>query len=297
MKYIKYILITLVCFLLFSYVGNKILLKGIERFYGLDQQSDVLMIGHSHLMLAVDKNKVEAETGMKISKYTREGVNVYDRYFMLKQYLDSPYSDSLKVVLYGVDMYSFVASGLSENSYTLFYPFMDEPIMNNYIRENASAKNYWLHKLLPLKRYSDALINAAVRGWRNDFSNYKSGIMDVESYKKGLDQDKQYNRSIEIDPKLLALFEESINMATQRGIRFIMVNTPLVDVLNEVNADNMEETNALFQHWADSNKLVEYWDFNPNYSSDHSLFYDPIHLNPQGQAVITKEIIKKMACF
>jgi hypothetical protein len=296
MKQIKYILCFFAAFLLLNYAGGKILLTGIERFYGLNQQANVLLIGHSHLMLAVDKDELEEGTGMKVSKYTREGVNVYDRYFMLKQFLDSPYSDSLKIVLYGVDMYSFVASGLSENSYTLFYPFMDEPVMNQYIKENArDKKDYWVHKLLPLERYSDVLINASIRGWRNDYSNYKLGTIDMEKYKKQLSSDQQFNRTIETDESLYRMFDKTIGMVTSKGIQVVLVNTPIIDLLNHTDDESYEKIISLYKEYANSNKMVEYIDFNPGYSSDYSIFYDPIHLNPKGQELLTEELIKKLA--
>lgn len=114
-----------------------VLNTGLEDYFGLNQHSEVLLIGHSHLMLAIDKEELEAGIGRKVSKYCREGVNVFDRYEMVKQYLRSSYSDSLKVVLYGVDQFMFTGKGLSENSYKLFYPFMDEDNMNEYIRRST----------------------------------------------------------------------------------------------------------------------------------------------------------------
>ena len=63
--------------------------NGLNRYFGLDSHSEVLLIGHSHLMLAVDKVNFEAGIGHSVSKYCREGVNVSDRYEMIRQYLFS----------------------------------------------------------------------------------------------------------------------------------------------------------------------------------------------------------------
>ena len=65
------------------------LLKGIDRFYGLKSDADVLMIGHSHLMLAVDKVALEESSGLKVAKYTREGVNMADSRVMAEQYFNT----------------------------------------------------------------------------------------------------------------------------------------------------------------------------------------------------------------
>ena len=294
-KWIKYLSLFLVFFLLISFAGGKFLLEGINRFYGLTQHSDILLVGHSHLMLAVDKKQLEEETGNKVSKYTREGVNVIDRYYMVKQYLDSKYSDSLKIIFYGVDSYTFTRAGLSDNSYKLFYPFMSDPVMESFIKENEkSAYDYYKYKFSPLTRYSDVLINASFRGWRNDFANYKFGAIDIDAFRNQVKNNgKQFNRDIEMDSALVAIFEQTMDKITQRKIRVILVNTPLVDVLNQANPDQ-DKVIAYYQEYAQTNDLVEYWDFNPKFSSEYSLFYDPIHLNPQGQSAITKELIKRL---
>lgn len=295
-KQLKYLIVFSLGFVLINYVGGKILLHGINQFYGLNQHSDILMIGHSHLMLSVDKQVLEDETGLKVSKYTREGVNVIDRYTMTKQYLESPYSDSLQYVLYGVDQFTFTGKGLSENSYKLFYPFMDEKIMNQYIKESEETTwDYYIHKLLPLTRYTDALINASQRGWRNDYSNFKIGNLDVAELKAQIATGKSHhNREIIVEEDLLKIFKETLEMITNRGIRVILVNTPVVDVLNDVDKDGYDSLIQLLREYAEGNSLIEYWDFNPQFSHDYSIFFDPIHLNPKGQQVITQELIKQL---
>ncbi|GHT75453.1 hypothetical protein AGMMS50262_10800 [Bacteroidia bacterium] len=295
-KQINYIVFFIIFFLLLNFVGGKILLAGIDRFYGLKQYSELLLIGHSHLMLATDKKALEKETGKKISKYTREGVNVVDRYYMVEQYLNSKYSDSLKVVFYGVDQFTFTSSGLSDNSYKLFYPFMGDSIMDEFVKRNEKNEgDYYKHKWLPLTRYSDVLINASLRGWRNDFSNYKNGTIDMDSYRERIkNNEKQFNRDIEMNPDLMAIFEETIDRITQKNIQVVLVNTPLVDVLNNAGSENYREMIDFYKNYALTHELVDYWDFNPEYSSDYSIFHDPIHLNPKGQKIITSEIITRI---
>lgn len=63
----------LVVFVILDFLVSSLLLRGTERFYGLGSDADVLMIGHSHLMLAVDKVTLEEETGLKVAKYTARG--------------------------------------------------------------------------------------------------------------------------------------------------------------------------------------------------------------------------------
>lgn len=265
---------------------------GLNRYFGLSQHSEVLLIGHSHLMLATDKETLEEENGMKVSKYCREGVNVADRYVMVKQFLNSDYSDSLKYVLYGVDQFMFTGAGLSQNSYKLFYPFIDNKEMNEYIKESAKDEfDYWQHKLLCSSRYSDALINSSFRGWLNNWENYKYGNLDVNKLEESIKADRQ--RKIKFEEELVGVFEETIDLLHDRGIKVILVNTPIAKPLNDYQPEEYRKIISYFESLA-KNNMTEYWDFNPEYSDDYDIFFDPIHLNPKGQKIINKEIVSRL---
>lgn len=293
MKKIKGILLIIIIFFACDFAVERIMKHGVDEMYGLNQYADVLLIGHSHLMLATDKLQMEDDLGMKVSKYTREGVNVSDRKVMIQQFLDSGYGDSLKVVLYGVDLCTFTGEGLSANSYKLFYPFMDDAKIGRYIREQGSAQDYWLHKLVRTTRYSDdAMKNGVVRGWLHNWSNMKSGAIDIEAYKKQLAEGGE--RHIEMNEELIAEFRETMDMLTSRGIRVALVNTPTLDLVNNYEPDRYQMVVDWFQHYADEQPLIEYWDFNPEYASRHELFFDRIHLNVQGQQVISPLITEKV---
>lgn len=264
--------------------------KGIECYYGLNQHSEVLLIGHSQLMLATDKEALEAGIGRKVSKYCREGVNVVDRYAMVRQYLSFPYSDSLEVVLYGVDQYLFTGGGLSKNSYKLFYPFMDEDNMNEYIKQSTDSYDYWLHKLVCTTRYSDVLLNSAWRGWKGNWSNYKEGMLNIASLEKQIS--KKQKQRIRFDQSLKETFEATLRMLTEKKIRVVLVNTPVARILNEYEPESYKEIIDYFQQLASSSSMIYYWDMNPDFSDQYDLFFDPIHLNPAGQKAINEQIIE-----
>lgn len=264
--------------------------EGLYRYFGLNQYADVLFLGHSHLMLAVDKSKFEEETGAKVSKYCREGVNVADRYVMLRHFLSLPYSDSLKYVIYGVDQFMFTGKGLSQNSYKLFYPFMNNKSIDSYIRQSTSCYDYWLHKLICSTRYSDALLNSAIRGWRQDWSNYKIGQLNVETLQKQIEGGKQ--RHIHFEPDLMGEFEKTLDLLKQKGIVTILVNTPVAQLLNNYEPLKYRKTISYLQSKADSIN-VYYWDLNPEFSDKYDLLFDPIHLNVEGQQVINSVLAKK----
>lgn len=265
--------------------------EGLNRYFGLNHPSEVLFIGHSHLMLAVDKQKFETETKTKVSKYCREGVNVADRYEMVKQYLDLPNSDALKVVIYGVDQFMFTGEGLSQNSYKLFYPFMDESNIDAYIYRSTDLYDYGLHKLVCSTRYSDALLNSAIRGWRKDWSNYKVGHLDVDALKAQIANGQQ--RHILFEQDLINAFEATLKLLEQRGVITVLVNTPIAQLLNEYEPEKYQKIIQYFKDKAKSSNLIYYWDLNPGYSSRYELFFDPIHLNATGQQVINEELVRR----
>ncbi|MCM1141053.1 MAG: SGNH/GDSL hydrolase family protein, partial [Muribaculum sp.] len=252
-----------------------------------------LLIGHSHLMLATDKKRLEQETGLKVSKYCREGVNVSDKKMMIEHFLNSGYADSLKYVFYGVDLATFTGEGLSKNSYKLFYPFMSNEYVDEYIKSQSSNSDYWLHKLVKTTRFNDdGLKNSAIRGWLNNWDNFKSNIIDIEGYKQKLVNDDE--RHIKMNPEIMEAFSQTVKMITDRGIMVVLVNTPTLDLLNNYEPDKYSLMMEWFTTFANENDLVEFVDYNPKYSSDYSIFSDRLHLNRKGQEIITTELIKRL---
>lgn len=279
--------------MLIDNIVNYALINGANHNYGLDQDSEILLIGHSHLMLATDKERLERETGMKVSKYCREGVNVTDKKIMVEHFLNSGYADSLKYMLYGVDLATFTGDGLSKNSYMLFYPFMDDPSIAEYIKLQASPTDYWLHKLVKSTRFNDdGMKNSAARGWLNTWVNLKTNTIDVEAYRQRLANGDE--RHIQMNPELMRQFDETIKIVTDRGVKVILVNTPTLDLLNQFEPEKYETIMKWYADYADANPLVDFLDFNPQYESDYSLFSDRLHLNNKGQQVITGELVKSI---
>ncbi len=265
--------------------------KGLDRYFGLDQHSECLFVGHSHLMLAVDKKAFEQETGTKVSKYCREGVNVTDRYEMIRQYLSLPCSDSLKVVFYGVDQFMFTGEGLSLNSYKLFYPFIDEPHINNYILHSTNLYDYLVHKSICTLRYSDPLLNSSLRGWAGNWTNYKLGTLDVNTLKKQIALNQQ--RHIKFEPDLIDSFEKTLRLLTDKGVTVILVNTPIAKPLNDYEPDQYRHFIQYMRRKAASSPHILYWDLNPEFSTHYALFFDPIHLNIKGQHVINSQLVQR----
>ena len=284
------IVLTILLFISLDRISGLFLNVGLEKYFGLNTPSKVLLIGHSHLMLATDKKKMEDELGCKVAKYCREGVNAIDRLQMAKHYLDSKYADSLKVVLYGVDQFMLTGEQLSENAYKLFYPFMDDPAMDSYIYQSTDKLDYWQHKLVATTRYSDALLNSSLRGWMNNWDNYKFGRLNVDQLRKDIAKGQQ--RKIHFNQDLQKAFENTLQLFVDRKIQIVLVNTPVAKLLNEAEPEPYQKIISYFQELDDTSEWIHYLDLNPTNSDRYELFFDAIHLNTDGQKVINDEIVE-----
>lgn len=289
---LRNLIIAVGSFIVLDLVIGEIATYGIKKFYGLNQHSEILLMGHSHLMLATDKEQMENDLNMQISKFCREGADVNDRYIMSKMYIESPYSDQLKYVLYGVDLCTFTGGGLSENSYKLFYPFIGSDVMENYIRQQASPSEFALNKVVNLYRFNDDVTkNAAIRGLRGDWSNKKHNVMDIEAYKQRLKNHDE--RDIQMTPELIDMFKKTVELFTKRGVKVILVHTPTLDLLNDYQPKEFSKICKWYEDFAAADTMVDYWDFNPEFSHRHEFFNDRLHVNAEGQKEITKSIGEK----
>lgn len=283
-RLIIYILLLPAVFLCLDRTISAVLNYGLRQYFGIGSNADVLMIGHSHLMLAVDKERLEQGLGVSVAKYCREGVNVFDRQRMIQHYLDTC-SAPPKLVLYSVDPFLFTGKDLSSNSYKLFYPFMDSPVMDAYIRQEApDVWDYWLHKLIHTSRYSDALIGSAVRGWRHDWINTKHGRISKTIF------DRASQRAMNFEEAHRLSFEHSVKLLTDQGIKVILINTPVSHGFACRNPEDYERIFSYFRDFAASRVGVEYLDYNPDYSHNCTIFYDLIHVNSKGQKILTERM-------
>lgn len=279
------------------FIGGNVLFAsflsaGMRRTYGLSKDSELLILGHSHIMLALNAGVLERGLKVSVSKYTREGVTVAERKLMAEQYLAEHKAGKLRLVVYGVDPYLFNSAGLSENSCINFYPMFDDPVIAPYIRKNTTHGEYCKLLLLPLCRFHDAAVNAGISGWfRTGRGSFKTGRVDLGKVRYDIRQGKV--RRITIQPESLRLFRKTIRLFTERGIRVILLNTPILDLYNALEPEAHVEVDAVFRDTA-RDPLAEYWDLNPIYEHDYELFRDPIHLNRGGQTRVSEFLAEKL---
>jgi len=259
---------------------------GMVQYFGIDMAADILCVGHSHTVLGIDAKRLAAESERPVVKYAVAGANVIDRYWMIQHYL-SMYTD-LRLVIYDVDTRLFDTAGISSASYTLFFPLMDNPVMADYIKQQATWQERLTCQLIKTARYRDQTLNMAVRGLTGRQENAKTTSVRPRSYKRYLAEQKA--RKIKIDPEALALFRRTVEELSGRGIRVALVYIPVLHILNEIDPVNQKQVYQVFQELADMHENVDFWDYNQDYEHDLALFYDLRHVNARGKQIVSERL-------
>lgn len=295
-KQMKTFLIKLIIFIALVFTIDRglnfFLKEGMYRYFGLDKSAEVLLIGHSHTVLGIDKEIIEDKLNINVAKYARAGANLLDRKLMIQQYFKL-YPSSAKIVIYDVNAHLFTKGGLSRNSYQLFYPFMDMKVVNNYILEaNPAWDELIIRNIFKTSRYSEMFIAQSMRGWLKKWTNFKKGTVDIERLKKEISSG--LSRKIEFYEKSISLFKETLELIKEEGATVVLAYIPTVDILNESEPLKYKQTIEFFEQIAKDDKNIYFFNYNEKFSHQHDLFFDPVHLNPKGQKIVTEKIIENI---
>jgi hypothetical protein len=294
MAAIKHILPKALLLLILFMVGDMLVFRtlkaGMDQYYGMDKPAEILCIGHSHTVLGIDAARIEEELGLPVAKYATAGANTLDRYWMLRQFIDS--HPSVKVVVYDVDARLFDSEGLSSASYTLFLPYIDDQSMAEYLKQEATWQEYTTSRFIRSARFRDQTINIALRGLLGKTENKKSSTMQVENFANYLEREKE--RQIIINPESMQYLQKSIDFLTDRGIKLVLVYIPVSDLLNDIDASGQAAVDDIFKTMDHANPNVIFIDYNQDLQHRHDLFYDLRHMNAKGNQLVTDQIISDL---
>jgi hypothetical protein len=281
------VILFIILFFLLDFSISAFLVGGLMRYYGIGTHPEILLIGHSHLMLGVDKELLENKTKLRVAKYTREGATIEDRDIMIRQFLNKD-SNKIRVIVYGVDAWMFNEEKLSENSYKMLLPFLSDTIVQNYIKNKCSSFEYHKNLLIKTTRFDELLVSSAFRGYLSKWTNLKFGQIDTISLKKDLVKGKY--ESIKFDPEKWKNFEKTVTFINSKNIRLILLYVPTISIYNNFDSFNFNAVNNKFVSLESKYPYVQYVDLNPGFSTHYELFYDPIHTNPEGQRVVSDSL-------
>lgn len=286
-KTLKVLLYFFISFFILDFFISIVLENGLEKYYGLDSEAKIALIGHSHLMLGVDKMKMEDALGCKVAKYTSEGVNVSNRKLMIEHLLNK--NPNVETIIYGVDAWTFTGEGLSENSHILFYPFLDDVAINKMIKKTAPKSEYLTRKVIKSTRYNEGLIASSIRGYLKKWDNLKFGTVNVQKLNNQIKNGKF--RKINTTVENISILLETIQLLQDKQIKVILLYLPTIDSINKVEKEKFENTLQIFRDLENEYNNVEFVNYLEPFSHQHDLFFDPIHLNPKGQSIVTEKLI------
>ena len=278
----------IVSFFILDLGVNSFLRKGLKKYYGIEDNSEIALIGHSHIMLGLDKESMEKELNIKVAKYTSEGVDILNRKVMIDYLLEK--NDSIKLLIYGVDAWSFSGEGLSANSQVLFYPFLDNVNIDHYLRECVPFKDYLTRKIIKTTRYNEGLISSSFRGYLQNWDNMKSGTVNLKKVKEQIAKNKY--RKINNNPLYIETLTQTIETLSLKKIKIILFYIPTLHLINEVENKKFKKNINIFEQIESDYDNVKFINFTDAYSHRYELFYDPIHLNSVGQKLVTDSLIK-----
>lgn len=261
---------------------------GLERYYGIGREADILIIGHSHMMKSCNKDTLERELGMKISKYCCEAVLTQARLAMVKHFLEKQEGRPVSYMLYGVDPTMFSHGGLSLNSYKQFYPYMDSDAMDAHVRKNASWWDYTLHKHVHCARYLDVSMYRSARGWIGYWESLSRGQISLEAW------NKPRPWSVWMPEDNVKAFQEAVQLMLDNGTHVVLVYPSLIHSFRTSNPKAYEYMMNYFRTMADNHPRIDFLDYSPLYGHRRELFEDSVHLNRQGEKLLTEQLIKDL---
>ena len=118
------------------------------------------------------------------------------------------------------------------------------------------------------------------------------GIVDTVRLKSEI-RSKKF-RHIDNLPSNIDVLRETIVELGKKNITVILLYVPTIDMFNHAEPELFQESIAIFEELASRYQHVSFLDYNAMYSHDHSLFFDPIHMNPKGQLEVTKKLVKDL---
>lgn len=269
--------------------GSDILLRrGLDHYFGLNRPGEILCVGNSRTVLGINTIMLEQSLRVPVVKYALEGANIGDRLAMIKHYFNRQ-PDSVKLVIYDVDSFTFTGEGLSSNSCQMFFPYLDDPTMRSYLSRFVPSRfEMGLRYLFRTIRYDEVTVALACRGLMDNTTNFKRGTVDLNRVRNQIVRGKY--PAVKLNPQSIKDFDETIRFIRAHGAQVILAYIPEVDVLNDVDRAGQRRVMEIFKQYAAKDNGIFLFDYNCDYEHHHEIFYDALHLNPLGLKIVTERL-------
>jgi hypothetical protein len=279
-----------VLFFVIDLASSAVILKGLNKFYGFDKKPEILINGSSMALAGFNKSAIENQIGKNVAIYAKEGVGLEDRYAMLKQFF-SDNSNPVKKVIYELNTLLLSSKMTATNIYTIFYPYMDNHAIDNYIQSKATNTEYYIHKIFRSSRFDVLTINLGVKGYMGKYENFKSNAIDpgIEYFTK-----KDVGKvPVEMNEEKKRIFETTLQLIHQHEADVILVMMPIYYQKKATfDSVSFNKLDLYYRNLSGHGKNVSYLDLNsPDFTHNALIYSDILHLNREGQKKVTAAIV------
>jgi hypothetical protein len=287
--FIKRAIVLLLLFFLVDYLISLVLFNDLNKPFNLDHHPEILINGSSMSGSGFNTWEIEDRTSKHIAAYIREGVSVVDRQAMIDHFFDL-YPEGIETVIYEVNPVLLSGIKTAANVYTHFYPFMDDSTMNQYIKERATPREYYIHKLIRTTRFNSRSFIGFFAGIIGFSGNVKTNSLD-EGMLRPLIAEKGKDEVI-INDANREVFEETMTTILSRHASVLLVMMPMHYIkLQTFDEDGYKKLDKYFSEYARSRNHIEFLDLNQDSMIyDAGNFSDPLHFNVNGAQQITNII-------
>lgn len=286
--FIKMMLFSIL-FIFLDFVISVLLLSGLKKYYGFDKDPEILINGSSMAMSGFNRTELELSTNETVANYSHEGVSVEDRQAMINYFFHEN-AKGVKTVIYEVSPLIFSDERTADNVYTIFFPYLDDKFIDNYVKEKASKKEYYINKIIRTKRFDSRLVRLIIFGYIKKFDNLKTNKLDT-SILEPTASIRGKNR-VNLEKSKIEIFENTIDLIRSHNSSIILVMMPMYHIkFHSFSSTEYDILCKYFMDFCSSREGIEFLDLNQDsliYNSDY--FSDQLHFNVYGQEQITRII-------
>jgi hypothetical protein len=281
-------LLTILFFLL-DLIISVILSHGLNKYRGINERPDILINGSSMSLSAFDKVEIERLTRLKIAHYSHEGASIDARLAMI-DYFFRKNPSSLKTVIYEVNPLIFSSVQTADNVYTIFYPYLDDRFMDRFVKERASKREYLTNKIIRTKRFDSRVIPDVLRGYISSYKNIRTATLDTVMI---LPLAEQWDMTeVLMEKSKIDVFEITMQAINSHKCEIILVMMPMYHYkFRTFNRDGYNRLCEYFENYSLSHQHITFLDLNQDSIINNSKYFsDPLHINVNGQQIISQII-------
>jgi hypothetical protein len=257
--------------------------------------AEILITGSSRALSHYDSRIIQQATGYETFNIGLNGSQTDMQLAVLKTYLKHNRRPSLLV--HNLDSFAFETTRGGVAFPGLYQPYLNEEPL--YATLAHIDRGIWKSRYLPLYGYAVEDMNftwlfgiGGLVGW-NPRENRHLGFEprhtpwtgDFESFKRRHPEGIRFP----IEPEGLVVFEDLLRLCRERGIRVLLVYSPVYHEMQALEK-NREEVFARFQELAKRHG-ASLWDFGRSpIAFDRAHFYNSQHLNAEGAARFSTEL-------